>query len=58
MADRFFAQYSGPIRETRDEAVQDYDEIVDCLNKHRPDLVPLLLHRKVACKDTFFSDRG
>jgi len=55
---KFYAQFHGPIRSTQAEAERDYDEIVGTLNQHRPDLVPLALHDKVAGKGTDWKDRG
>jgi len=44
--DKFFAQFNGTVRQTFEEAEKDYEAILDCLNKHRPDLVPLALRDK------------
>ena len=50
MADKFYAQFNGPIRETQVEAERDYEQILLCLNKHCPRLVPLALRE---CKPPF-----
>ncbi len=43
--DKFYAQFNSVARETVEAASKDYEEILDCLNKHRPDLVPLALRQ-------------
>lgn len=54
---KFHAQFNSVCRETIEEASKDYEEILACLNKHRPDLVPLAL-RHVESPFVYVKDRG